>query len=255
MMTSRFEGDGIAAAVRDPAIALGLLTRLPMRVDPRRAAARGGRAAWAWPLAGLVPGGAAAAILAAGTGLPPGVAAALALASACLLTGALHEDGLADMADGVWGAHDAAGRLEIMRDSRIGAYGACALVLTFLLRWAALTALAATGAWIGALIAAVASRAAMTALAGLLPPARPGGLGASVGRPGRNAMLGAGILGVAACGLAPDAALAAIISVVAVTAGVSALARAKVGGQTGDVLGAAQVLAECAVLTVLASRL
>ncbi len=254
-MTSRGEGGGIAAAARDPGIALGLLTRLPVRVDPARASARGGRAAWAWPIAGLVPGGAAAAILAAGAGLPPGVVAALALAAACLLTGALHEDGLADVADGFWGGQGAARRLEIMRDSRIGAYGTCALVLTFLLRWAALAALAAAGAWIAPLIAAIASRAAMTALAGLLPAARPSGLGASVGRPGINAMLGAGILGVAACGLAPDAALAAVISVVAAAAGLAVLARAKIGGQTGDVLGAAQVLAECAILTVLAARL
>ena len=249
-MTAR---GAISAAARDPLHAAGLLTRVPVPVDPARAAARGGRGAWAWPLAGLIPGGAAAAILALGGGLPAGVAAALALIAACLLTGALHEDGLADTADGLWGGADAARRLEIMRDGRIGAYGACALVLTFVLRWSALTAL--THVPLAALAAAVASRAAMAVLAGALAHARPGGLSARVGRPGRDAMLGAAVIGVAALGLAPDGALVAAILVVIVTAGLGAIARARIGGQTGDVLGAGQVLAECAVLTALAAAL
>lgn len=247
--------EAVAAAARDPLHAVGLLTRLPVPVDPARAAARGGRGAWAWPLAGLVPGGAAAAILAAGGGLPPGVAAALALGAMVILTGALHEDGLADAADGFWGGADPARRLEIMRDSRIGTYGAAALILSSLLRWSALAALAAAGAWAGALVAAVASRAAMTAVAALLPHARPGGLSASVGRPGRDAALGAAALGVLACGLAPEAALATATLLVALTVGAAALARAKVGGQTGDVLGAVQVAAECAALAALAAAL
>ena len=249
-MTAR---GAILAAARDPLHAVGLLTRVPVPVDPASAAARGGGGAWAWPLAGLIPGGAAAAILALGAGLPPGVAATLALIAGCLLTGALHEDGLADAADGLWGGADAARRLEIMRDSRIGAYGACALILTFLLRWSALAALA--HAPLAALAAAVASRAAMAVLAGALPPARPGGLSARVGRPGRDAMLGAAVIGVAALGLAPDGAPVAAIWAVAAVAGLGALARARLGGQTGDVLGAAQVLAECAILTALAAAL
>ena len=248
-------GEGIAAAARDPLNAVGLLTRVPVPVDAAQAAARGGRGAWAWPLAGLVPGGAAAAILAAGGAgdVTPGVAAALALGAACALTGALHEDGLADTADGFWGGADAARRLEIMRDSRIGTYGACALIVAFLLRWSALAALAAAGAWAAPLVAAIASRAGMAALAGLLPHARPGGLSASVGRPGRNAMLGAAVIGIAACGLAPGGALAAAIIVAVLILGLAALSRARIGGQTGDVLGAAQVTGECAVLVVLAA--
>ncbi|MEL6316326.1 MAG: adenosylcobinamide-GDP ribazoletransferase, partial [Pseudomonadota bacterium] len=134
----------LARAAADLAAAAALLTRAPVPVDHAHAGRRGARAAWAWPVVGAALGGAAAAALAGGLalGLPPGPAAAAALAALVLATGALHEDGLADLADGLGGGRDRARALEIMRDSRIGAFGAAALLLAFLARWSALAALA-----------------------------------------------------------------------------------------------------------------
>ena len=113
----------------DLRLALGLLTRLPLPSTPDMA--RGAQAAWAWPLAGLAPAALAALAMALGSalGVLPGVAAALGLAVSVMVTGAMHEDGLADTADGLWGGWTPERRLEIMKDSRIGAYGVIALIL------------------------------------------------------------------------------------------------------------------------------
>src|SRR5437763_523525 len=101
-----------------------------------------GAACWALPLIGLIVGAIAALVLlgAAWIGMTPAVAAGLALAAAVLVTGGLHEDGLADTADGLGGGKDRDHKLAIMRDSRIGSYGVLALMLTLGLRWSALTA-------------------------------------------------------------------------------------------------------------------
>ena len=123
----------------DIATATALLTRLPVPFTADRAAA----AAWAYPVTGLFVATLAAAVasLALAFGLPPALAAGLVLAIQVIVTGAMHEDGLADSADGLWGGWTRARRLEIMRDSRIGTYGVLALVLVTGLRWAALTAI------------------------------------------------------------------------------------------------------------------
>src|SRR5262249_56590715 len=104
--------------------------------------------------------------------LPSTLAAALALLATLLITGCLHEDGLADTADGLGGGSDRARKLEIMRDSRLGTYGACALMMSLLLRWAALAAIASPVAVTSSLIAAHASaRAALPAIMRFVPPA------------------------------------------------------------------------------------
>jgi adenosylcobinamide-GDP ribazoletransferase len=240
-------------AAEDGAAALGLLTRLPVRVPEDASMAR---AAWAWPLAGLATGGLAALAgwLALGLGLPPGLAAGLMLAVSVLATGALHEDGLADVADGFWGGFTPARRLEIMRDSRVGSYGVIALVLSLGLRWSALAALAAAG-WLWPVVAAAAlSRAPMAAVMRALPPARADGLSRGVGRPGaRGVALGALLALGAALVLAGVPGLLAALAAAAAALAMAALARAKIGGQTGDVLGAVQQLAEVAALGVLAA--
>ncbi len=240
----------------DIAEALTLLTRLPV---PAPDHPRGARAAWAWPLAG-----AGVALLAGlvgwaslGLGLPVALAAGLVLAAQIAATGALHEDGLADSADGLWGGQDRAGRLEIMKDSRIGSYGVLALGLSLGLRWSALTAIFEAGALFAPLIAAaLISRAPMAVLMAALPNARGAGLAHGVGRPGQDtatlaALLAAGLafLVVGWAVLAPLfwAALAAI--------GLAALAKQKIGGQTGDILGAAQQVCEIAALAALAAAL
>ncbi len=238
----------------DLALALGLLTRLPV---PVRDTARGARAAWAWPLAGAVLAGLAAlgggAALA--LGLPAPVAGLVALGALVMLGGGLHEDGLADSADGLWGGWTQERRLDIMRDSRIGSYGVIALVLGLGLRGVALALIFAGGALAGAaalVIAAMVSRAAMAGVMAALPHARADGLARAQGRPPRTAVLLA-----AALALAVALALAGVAGLIAAGAAalgaliVARLARARIGGQTGDILGAAQQVAEIAALLCL----
>ncbi|NAZ35480.1 adenosylcobinamide-GDP ribazoletransferase [Rubellimicrobium sp. CFH 75288] len=240
----------------DPVEALALLTRLP--VGRWHRAPRGAAAAWAWPLAGAIVGGLAGASgwAALALGLPPGAAAALALGVGALLTGALHEDGLADCADGLGGGRDRTHALSIMADSRIGSFGAVALGLTLLLRWSLVASLLAGGAGWGALVAAGAiSRWPMALLLWALPPARDGGLARGIGRPGTPTLVlgGALALGLGLLAAGPAAAAAML------AAGLWALiwtwrVRVRLGGQTGDACGAAQQGAEIAVLLVLAAR-
>jgi len=115
---------------RDVPAALGLLTRLPVPVDTDHATARAAKAAWAYPLVGLVLALLLAVIGWLASGLMPEIRAAILLAAGVIITGALHEDGLADAVDGLWGGWDKARRLEIMKDSHIGAYGVIGLVLS-----------------------------------------------------------------------------------------------------------------------------
>ncbi|TNF58733.1 MAG: adenosylcobinamide-GDP ribazoletransferase, partial [Rhodobacteraceae bacterium] len=178
----------------------------------------------------------------------------LALGTQALLTGAMHEDGLADMADGFWGGRSPQRRLEIMADSRIGTYGVLALVFSVGLRWVALAAVLPVLGPLVLIGLAALSRAGLPSVMTALPHARPGGLSAGVGRPpaltaGLAILVGLGLAGVT-CGAAtwalfPAMALAAF--------GIAALARARIGGQTGDVLGATQQISEIAGLLVLAA--
>ena len=169
----------------DIRLALAFLTRLPfppLPVLPDGALARAMRF---FPLAGALVGaiGGGTYVLAHAV-LTPGLAALLALAATIGVTGGLHEDGLADLADGFGGGGDKAAKLAIMRDSRIGSYGAITLVLGLLLRAGAVAALATPGLAAGALIAAHAlARAAIPAAMQALAPARSDGLGANVGQP------------------------------------------------------------------------
>lgn len=237
----------------DVAESLTFLTRLPL---PPPGAHRGARAAWAWPLAGAAAGlcGAVAAALAIWAGQSPGVAAALALGAQALVTGALHEDGLADSADGLWGGATRERRLEIMRDSRIGSFGAMALGLGLLLRWSALAALLSGGLVWGPLLAAGAlSRWPMALMLAALPPARPGGLARLVGRPPPATLTLGGALALALALLAAGAAaLGAAVAVILVSLLWIGVVRRRLGGQTGDTCGAAQQLAEIAALLALA---
>jgi adenosylcobinamide-GDP ribazoletransferase len=243
---------------KDILLALVLLTRLPLPHLPAAAFERQARAVWAFALAGLAVALPAAvlAALALAVGLPATIAAGLALATQVMLTGAMHEDGLADTADGLWGGFDRPRRLEIMKDSRIGAYGVIALILSVGLRWSALSALMAlAGVW--PLVAlAMLSRAMMPALMSWLPHARDTGLSQSVGRP-RALPCGVAVLLAALLSLPLIGAMAlpVLIAMGAATAGLGLLARAKIGGQTGDILGASQQLAEIAGLLCLLALL
>ncbi|KRW93930.1 adenosylcobinamide-GDP ribazoletransferase [Paracoccus sp. MKU1] len=251
----------MARLLAEAALALVWLTRLPVgRLLPATLPALA-QAAWAFPLVGLAVGliGAAVLALAAVAGLPAMVAALLAVGAMILATGALHEDGLADCADGGGGATRER-RLEIMRDSRIGSYGVLALVLIVGLRVAAIAALfgepwLAAAALVGL---AAASRAGMAAGLGLMPPARPDGLGHAAGRPTRGAVMAALALGAAAL-LLPALCLshpvpgwvALLVAVAAAQLWLARRAMRALGGQTGDVLGAMQQMGEAAGLVAL----
>lgn len=211
------------------------------------------------PLAGIVIALPTAATLLAAwaLGLGPFLAATLAVTTGALVTGALHEDGLADVADGFGGGATRERRLEIMRDSRIGAYGGVALVLSLALRIGALaTLLDRTGALaaIALLLAAALSRTAALAPMVLLDPARPGGAGAAVGRPSRRTFLvatglGLGLAAITLVSGLPAGGVALMLGSTALAAGaVTALAHRRIGGQTGDVVGACQQAAEIAGL-------
>ncbi len=181
------------------------------------------------------------AVFLATSALPPLASALLALATASLLTGALHEDGLADVADGFGGGRDKARKLAIMRDSRIGSYGAVALVLCLGLIASGMAEAGRIGLF---LAIGAGTRAVLPALLAWLPPARDDGLG-------HSAALSAGWRLWAALGIALVVALlaGALLPLLAawIAAGaVGVLALRQIGGQTGDVMGAAQKLGEAA---------
>lgn len=244
------------------ATALVWLTRLPagrlIGAPPPSLA----QSAWAFPLAGLAVGLIAALVLAlAGAlGLPPAITALLAVATMIWTTGALHEDGLADLADAA-GAGTPERRLQIMRDSRIGSYGVLALILVTGLRITAIAVVAAQDAplALAALIGlAMASRAGMVAALVWMDPARSDGLGRAAGRPSPQALgvaLALGALGLALPAWCLPLPLAGwLVPVLAMGAAQLWLARKALralGGQTGDVLGAMQQVAEVAGLLAL----
>ncbi|MBZ9858220.1 adenosylcobinamide-GDP ribazoletransferase [Mesorhizobium sp. CA12] len=211
-------------------------------------------AIWAAPFAGLAVAiiGALVYAIAAVFGLATAPAAALTLAATMLVTGCLHEDGLSDIADGFWGGRTRDRKLEIMRDSRIGAYGAAALGLSLLIRWSALSELAGPGHVFLALLAAHAgSRGLFGAFMHLLPPARSDGLSANAGTVTvETAIIGAALGAVALLALGLGGAIAALILLGLVFMTFRALCLSQIGGQTGDTIGALQQLGEIAVLLV-----
>ncbi|TPI84232.1 adenosylcobinamide-GDP ribazoletransferase [Mesorhizobium sp. B2-8-9] len=211
-------------------------------------------AIWAAPFAGLAVAiiGALVYAIAYSLGLASGPAAALTLAATMLVTGCLHEDGLSDIADGFWGGRTRDRKLEIMRDSRIGAYGAAALGLSLLIRWSALSELAGPGHVFLALLAAHAgSRGLFGAFMHLLPPARSDGLSAGAGTvTAETAVIGAALGAVALLALGLGGAIAALILLGLVFMAFRALCLSQIGGQTGDTIGALQQLGEIAVLLV-----
>ncbi len=238
---------------------LAFLTRIPagwLGIDPQvRPDFR--RAAGLFPVAGVLVGiaGGLVLLIAGAIGVPPLVAATLAVATTMGLTGALHEDGLADVADSLGGA-SAERRLEIMHDSRIGTYGAAALVLSLVVRIACLAAIIGTGALQAAIALALAegiSRAALVRLWHELPPVGDSGLARDTGPPDQNAMVLAlataallAVIAIPVIGFRP-AVLAAVLAALA-TYIFTRLTAEAFGGRTGDILGACQQVALAAWL-------
>jgi adenosylcobinamide-GDP ribazoletransferase len=215
------------------------------------------RAVWALPLAGLIVGCVAALVyaLAHRLGVPAWPAAALAVAAGMALTGALHEDGLADTIDGFGGGNTRERKLDIMRDSRIGVYGVCALAVTILIRAGAVASFDDAGLAAWALIAAHgAGRATMPVLMFFVPPARADGLSFAAGRPALEQAIAAAVLGIlilVIC-LGFEAALVAAVLLAIAVALIARLSVAQIDGQTGDVLGALEQVSEIVILLVAA---
>jgi len=232
---------------------LAFCTRLPVTApEPANLA----EAAWSFPVVGALVGltGALLYWLAASVGLPPFISATLAVAATALVTGCLHEDGLADTADGFGGGGSKERKLEIMRDSRSGAYGVVALIVSLMLRVAAIASLAGPGLVAAALIAAHAgARAAMPVFMRTVPRAREDGLSAGAGTPPMGSTAIAALLGLLALllSLGVGAGLVAALLVVAGLIVMARLSLKQIGGQTGDVLGAVEQLSE--ILVVLAA--
>jgi adenosylcobinamide-GDP ribazoletransferase len=247
-------------------LALRFLTRLPipftrtLDLPPLASAMR------FFPVAGAIIGAISAGVLIGANtlGLPSLLAAATALAVGTLVTGALHEDGLADVADGFGGGKTREERLEIMRDSRIGTYGTIALVLSYLARAAIYETLSGEQPLtILALFAGAAafSRALVVDLLWATRPARSDGLSVFAGRPSRRSALFSLIIGGIGAAVAAGVVLSPEVSILAITsAGIMlalmrALSMRQIGGQTGDVCGAVQVLTELTMLTVYVSTI
>src|ERR1051326_8470445 len=249
--------DWIVRAIGDLMVALGFYTRLPFPHGHPHLGEELAQASWAAPVAGALVGGvgALAYALAHAAGRGPLPAAGLALLATLLITGALHEDGLADTADAFGAGVSPHARLGIMRDSRIGTFGACALIFSIGLRWAALASVAGPMRAAAALIAAhTAARAMPPLLMLLIPPARPDGLSADAGLPPADSVAGAALLGFAALvlalGFAKGLIAAALLALC--LAAMRWLALNKIGGQTGDALGALEQVCEVVVLLVAA---
>ena len=240
-------------------IAVQFMTRLPVPTPswaPEWQPDMLARAARHFPLAGALVGGICALVwLLAASVLPPAAAAGVALAVGMLATGALHEDGLADLFDGLGGGFTRDRALEIMRDSRIGTYGGAALIISLGLRWAALSALApAAGAC--ALIAVHAlSRAPATVMLARFDYAREGPTARDVagGVTAPEALWAVlSALAIAALALGPSALPAALAGALGAAAMAAWMLR-RLGGYTGDGLGAMEQAAEAAMLLTLAA--
>jgi adenosylcobinamide-GDP ribazoletransferase len=212
------------------------------------------------PVAGAVIGLLPALVLigALWIGLGPWLAATLSVAAMTLTTGAFHEDGLADTADS-FGGVTRERRLEIMRDSRIGSYGTAALILAFALRIGALAALVSrvdsSAAFAAVLIAALLSRTAGLMPLVLLPPARLDGASYAVGQPTRETFWWAAAISAAmAVGLGvisdlPPAGISLMLVLSWLSGwGLTRLSARHIQGQTGDIAGATQQVAEIAAL-------
>jgi adenosylcobinamide-GDP ribazoletransferase len=230
--------------------AVSFLTRVPTGTGARPAEELARFVPW-FPVVGAGVGLAVAAVYAGALQLlPPLPAAAVAVVAGVGLTGAFHEDGLGDTADAFMGQHDRERTVGILQDPRLGTFGVLAVAASLLLRVAAVAALAPAAALAALPAAHALSRAGAVATMTALPAAADTGLGAAYARslPRRRALAGA------AAGLAVALALLGTVAVWAAAAVAAAawllgrLARRRIGGVTGDVLGAVQQLGEVLVL-------
>jgi adenosylcobinamide-GDP ribazoletransferase len=237
------------------AVALTWLTRLPVQFPAN--APTLAQSAWAFPIVGLMLGAASAAtfVILQSIGAPDLLAAVLAIATLTVLTGGLHEDGLADFFDGLGARGGKSGKLAAMRDSNIGTYGVLALVISFGVRTGAL---ASVDHAIALIAVCALSRTAMVLAMRNMTPARTDGAGHKAGRPedlAQKAAMGIATGLLILWVLIGGAIVGAIL--IALAAALSFLwirnrAENAYGGYTGDVLGALCLLSETAMLAAIA---
>jgi adenosylcobinamide-GDP ribazoletransferase len=255
------EGDLSAKALStELKTGLAFLTRLPLALSAPDTGADVARASWTFPVIGAFVGAFGALVywFAHSLGQPALVGASLAVAATLLITGALHEDGLADTADGFGGGTTRERKLDIMRDSFIGTYGAAALILSLLLRIGAIASLADPALAALALIAAHAgARATLPIFMRRVPRARQDGLSAEAGvPPPQSAAIAIAIgLGVLLICLGFGATFITLIPVALALGLMARLTINQIGGQTGDVLGAVEQASEILILLVAAAPL
>ena len=238
-------------------VALTFMTRIPGPRDLEHSEGRLARSARYFPLVGVIVGLIAGAVFFFASMLfTPLVSAGLALTASVMLTGALHEDGLADSSDGLGAITDREKALDIMKDSRIGTFGACALLFSIGLRWAALSALAGLDGLIALVMAHTISRALLVPVLRSGHRARTRGLASSIagGVKGGEVLVALSLAFLVAM-IAPVPGLMAIAAAVVVAGLQLAFILRFLGGYTGDGLGAIQQMSEIAVLLTLSVAL
>jgi adenosylcobinamide-GDP ribazoletransferase len=247
-----------ANILSDIPAAFSLLTRLPVPVDHDLAGSRAAVATWAYPIVGAVLGLIAGIVgnLLLWIGAPTHMCAVIALGTLILLTGGMHEDGLADCADGFGGGFNAEKRLEIMKDSRIGAFGAIALILFLIGRFSSIDILAHFSLVPTLMAVGAASRLPMALAMYAMPNARGKGLSSSVGKPPEASLIAAILLTLVICFLCVGWSGIFVFAWAMIAATLMGIiAHRCIGGQTGDVLGAMQQWAELAALGALITAL
>ncbi len=244
----------LPASIRGSRAAFVFLTRLPVGGFPYSAE----DFRWApahFPLVGILVGALGSAVLWTATPLGSVLAAALAVTATVCATGAFHEDGLADTIDALGGAHGQKKILEILKDSRIGTYGATALCLSLVFRIGALSELGSTGVPLLVLVNGLARTGPVWMMAALPYVSGEGAKGASVARGGGLAQSAiAGLWMLVACGIGvwggvrPIVALALSVAMTLISLWLGRWFRARAGGITGDFLGATEQINEIALL-------
>jgi adenosylcobinamide-GDP ribazoletransferase len=245
--------NSLQSGMQDFRVAGLFLTRLPFQPKGDLQTQDLARASRCFPLIGLLIGAISGAVFMMGAelNLYPLACAFLAITAGALVTGALHEDGLADVVDGFGGGHTKEDKLRVMRDSHIGAYGVLALILSVGLRASILAGLLGPGMATVTLVgAAVLSRSLLPGMMYLMPRSRTDGLAAGAGRPTFRAAIIAFCLGslIAWPFLGGGVAIVALICALISALIMAFIAHRQIGGYTGDVLGATQQITEIAIL-------
>ncbi|MBT5187880.1 MAG: adenosylcobinamide-GDP ribazoletransferase [Kordiimonadaceae bacterium] len=242
----------------DIAAAFMLLTRIPINWQKISDEAPDlNRCLWAYPLVGLTVAliGSIFYYAAYLLHLPNLVSILIAITIMVFLTGAFHEDGLADVADGFGGGQTKEDKLEIMRDSRIGTYGSLALILAISLKTSSLYEMSSVNVISALICAAMVSRFMIILVLKFLPPARKESLSTQAGKPSANNIAVAFISTWGVVLLLTDFKTSVIIFICAAlsTTILCKITLKQIGGYTGDVLGAAQQISEISILVFLSA--